>query len=144
MKYKQWLFGGEDFQSVTANTGLLLLRIYTGLSLALAHGIHKTPPSEGFIAGVEKLGFPAPDFFAWAAGLSEFAGGILLALGLLTRPSAFFICFTMSVAAFIRHSADPFGAKEKALLFAMIALFFLLTGAGKFAIDAVIRRRIGK
>ena len=65
--------------------------------------------------GVTAMGFPYPEVFAWAAALSEFLGGICIVLGLFTRPAAFFVFATMSVAAFIAHKADPLQTKELAL-----------------------------
>lgn len=138
---KQLVFGGAVIESTLANVGLTILRVFTGLSMALAHGLGKIPPSERFVEGTSQLGFPLPEFFAWAAGLSEFGGGVFLALGFCTRPAAFFICCTMIVAGFIRHAADPFGSKEKAFLFLVIALAFLLIGAGKYGVDAWVRGR---
>ena len=72
--------------------------------------------------------------------LAEFLGGILLALGLFTRPAAFLIMSTMTVAAFGAHARDPWETKEKALLYLFVAIFFLLAGGGKFAIDRYFRR----
>lgn len=135
------LFGGARIRSVSANAGLALLRIFTGIALAFGHGIGKIPPSQGFVDGVGKLGFPAPGFFAWAAGLSEFAGGICLALGLFTRLSASFVAFTMFVAAFIRHAADGFETQEKALAYLFIALLFAAAGSGNWGLDAFVRER---
>ena len=133
------LFSGTVINSFAANIGLAGLRIFTGLSMAFAHGVGKIPPSEGFTKGIADMGFPAPNWFAWAAGLSEFGGGILIALGLMTRPASFFLGFTMFVAAFIRHAADPFMRKEKALLFLSLAVFFTLVGAGRYSLDRIIR-----
>lgn len=141
MNVKNVLIGGEIIDSHLTNIGLLLLRLFTGLALAFAHGMGKVPPSEGFVEGVAKLGFPMPGFFAWAAGTSELFGGILLAAGLFTRPSAFFILMTMLVAGFLRHGDDPFRTMEKALLFACVALLFVLAGAGKYGVDAILRKR---
>ncbi len=139
---KEAIFGSSRIESLSANVALLILRVFTGLSLAFAHGIHKLPPSERFIEGVANMGFPTPALFGWAAGISEFFGGIFLALGLLTRPSAFFIFITMMVAAFVRHAPDPFSVKEKALLFAIVALALVLIGAGKYSLDAVLGKRL--
>lgn len=120
------------------DAGLLVLRVVTGLFMAFGHGLGKMPPSEGFIGGTEKLGFPMPVFFAWMAGLSEFLGGLLLALGLFTRPAAFFIVCTMATAGFIRHADDPFGTKEKALLYFILGIFFLLSGGGKYGLGKLL------
>jgi putative oxidoreductase len=102
------------------NIGLLVLRVLMGLGIA-SHGYQKlfTPGIlDKFTAGVERLGFPAPGFFAWLAALSEFAGGIFIALGLGTRLSALFVFFTMCVAFFRAHAADPFNLKEPACFMA--------------------------
>lgn len=139
---KKWLLGGVEFQSLMPNVSITLLRLFTGLALAFGHGLGKIPPSERFVEGVAKLGFPLPSLFAWSAGSAEFFGGLLLAAGLLTRPSAFFIFITMTVAAIMRHANDPFAVKEKALLYGFVALVFLIVGCGKYGLDAVISRRL--
>lgn len=140
---KSILFGGTNFRSIPGNLGLAILRIFAGTALAFAHGIGKMPPSEDFIQNTGKLGFPAPVIFSWAASLSEFAGGILLALGLFTRLSSFFIAFTMFVAAFAQHLQDGFEKQEKALMYLFIALLFVGTGSGQLGVDAMIRDRRG-
>ena len=91
------LFGSGDTSRPT-DLGLLVLRLGIGLTLALAHGLGKLPPSDGFIEGTAAMGFPLPVLFAWAAALSEFLGGLLLAVGLATRPAAVFVSVTMAVA----------------------------------------------
>lgn len=138
---KKLLFGGSE-TSVTTDLSLALLRIFVGLAMAFGHGIRKVPPSEGFINGTADMGFPFPTFFAYAAGYSEFLGGIFLALGFMTRPAAFFISATMFVAGFIRHADDPFGSAEKAYLYFIIGLVYLILGAGRLSLDQVIRRRL--
>lgn len=140
-KIKSFLFGGVDISGPVANLGILILRVFVGLTLALAHGTGKIPPSDRFIEGVGKLGFPMPEHFAWAASLSEFLGGILIALGLLTRPAAFFVMFTMGTAFFLVHAADPFQKKELALAYGVIALAILLIGSGRYGLDALFRKR---
>lgn len=135
------LFGGVGIQSKAANVGLFLLRVFTGLSMALAHGIGKIPPSERFVEGVARNGFPLPALFAWLAGSAELFGGVFLAAGFMTRVSAFFVACTMLVAGFVAHAADPFGRKEKALLFLFIAVMYMLVGAGRYSLDHLIKRQ---
>jgi putative oxidoreductase len=144
LNIRWFLTGGAGGGSAAADAGLLALRVFVGLALAFAHGINKIPPAERFVSGVADLGFPAPFAFAWAASLSEFLGGILLALGLLTRPASFFLLATMLVAGFMRHAADPFRDKELAFTFAAVALLFLLAGAGRYSLDHLIRHRFRK
>lgn len=137
---RKLLVGGESNLSTAANAGLTLLRLFTGIALAFGHGVGKIPPGEGLIEATARIGFPAPVIFAWAAGLSEFLGGILLALGLLTRPAAFFICFTMLTALLGVHRADPFQKQELAFLYFFISLAFLLKGSGDWSVDALLRK----
>ena len=141
---RRLLFGGDGGASRLSDLGLLLFRVFVGLALAWGHGINKLPPSEGFVAGVVAMGFPAPLVFAWAAGLAEFVGGHLIALGLLTRPAALFAAVTMFVAAFIRQAGDPFTDIEKALLFLAAAALLMLAGAGRYSLDAFIERRAAR
>lgn len=139
MTLRSLLFGSGDTSRAT-DLGLLILRLGVGLSLAFAHGLGKLPPKPGFVDGVAEMGFPLPALFAWAAGLSEFVGGLLLALGLLTRPAAFFVACTMAVAFFIRHGDDPFADAEKALVYLVVALALMVAGAGRYALDRFLRR----
>ncbi len=138
---KRFLFGGAVIESIPANVGLAILRVFAGLSMALGHGLGKIPPSERFVTITGDLGFPVPEFFAWMAAFSEFGGGLLLALGLLTRPGAFFIWFTMLIAAFFQHAADPFSTKEMAFLYLVITGMFVVVGSGKYGVDNLIRSR---
>jgi putative oxidoreductase len=138
---RNFLFGGAGGGSKIADIGLLVLRLVAGFGLAFGHGLGKFPPSERFIESVSRLGFPEPTIFAWAAALSELVGGICLAAGLLTRPASLAIAFTMGTAAFRSNAGEPFASKEKALLYMTIAVCFLIAGAGRYAVDALVRRR---
>lgn len=124
-----------------SDLGLLIFRLFVGLAMAFSHGLGKIPPPEQMIAGVEAMGFPMAIAFAWAAGLSEFIGALLLASGLFTRIAASFIGFTMGVAAFVAHGADPFAKKEMALLYLAASVMFIFTGAGKYSLDSLIRKK---
>ncbi|HLM02408.1 MAG TPA: DoxX family protein [Pyrinomonadaceae bacterium] len=136
---KQLLFGGETSASPLTNLGLTLLRIFAGIGL-MTHGVGKIQPKPEFIESVAGMGFPMPVFFAWAAGLAEFAGGALLILGLFTRPVSFLIAFTMGTALLGRHLNDPFATQEKAFLYFFIALAFLFMGANFWSVDGILRR----
>lgn len=137
----KFLFGSGKYSGVAANLGLLIGRLGFGVMLALQHGIKKLPPSDRFIGGVGDMGFPAPVLFAWLATLAEFAGGLLMAAGLLTRPAAVVIAFNMCVAGLIRHAADPLQKKELAFVYLFFALTYLFVGAGRYSIDWLISLR---
>lgn len=135
---RKYFFGGAGGASAAVDAGLLAMRLIAGLGIAFGHGILKLPPSEGFVKGVVGMGMPA--FMAWGATFAELGGGILLALGLFTRPSAALILFTMCVALFGVHAQQPFAKQELALLYGSIALLFVLAGSGRFGVDALIRK----
>lgn len=116
--------------------GLLVVRLGFGLMLAFSHGLGKMSALGKFTEGVANRGMPLPWLLGPAAALSEFVGGILIAIGLLTRPAAFFALVTMLVAAGHIHAADPFAKKELALAYAVAALAVLIAGPGRFSIDA--------
>lgn len=138
---KNTLFATTAESSPKNEFSLLFLRVLAGLTMAFSHGLGKVPPPEMLIQKVGEFGFPMPGFFAWAAALSEFAGGLLLAMGLLTRPAALFLSITMLVAAFGIHWNDPFGKKELGLLYFAICLVFVLRGSGRWSIDHLISKK---
>lgn len=140
MTIRDALFGPARQHTAGIDAGLLLLRLFFGLALAFGHGLGKLPPSDRFTAGVDDMGFPVPILFAWAAGMAEFGGGVLIALGLLTRPAAVFVAFNMLVAVTLRHAGDSFADRESALSFAVASIAILLAGGGRYALDALFRR----
>jgi len=121
--------------AITRDLALLVLRLGFGAALALTHGRAKLAAPARFIEALAKHDFPLPGFFGWAAILSEFAGGLLLAVGLLTRPAATFVAITLGVAAFDFHSADPFAKRELALAYAVVALSVAIAGPGRYSLD---------
>jgi putative oxidoreductase len=123
-----------------------LIRITTGL-LLLPHGAQKLFGAFGgygleatgqFFAS--KLGLPAS--LALIAGLIEFFGGIALALGFLTRPSAALIAGMMDVAVFAVHLGLGFfwteGGFEYPLFWGIVALYFVIRGGGSYSLDHLI------
>ncbi|MFK0687246.1 DoxX family protein [Mesorhizobium sp. IMUNJ 23033] len=74
-----------------------------------------------------------------AAAILEFVGGILLALGLLTRPVAFLLCGEMAIAYFMAHYPRDFfpvnNGGDAAISFCFIFLYLVFAGAGAFALD---------
>lgn len=135
---KTVLFGGVKLNSAIGDLGLLILRVFAGLSLALAHGWSKVPPGEAFVQTVTSLGFPAE--MAYLTMLTEFFGGLALAAGLLTRPVALAMVINFSVAGFMSHAADPYLRKELPFMFLAVATMFLFVGAGRFSVDRMLKK----
>ena len=79
-----------------------------------------------------------------AAGVIEFFGGILIAVGLLTRPAAFLGSGEMAVAYFWKHSPNGFwpiqNKGEAAVLYCFAFLFIAAFGAGRFGLGARLKR----
>jgi putative oxidoreductase len=139
-KLKNYFFSPTTTSGFAFDGALLILRLTFGLSMAFAHGLGKVPPHEKFVEVVAQMGFPLPVVFAWSAGLTEFLGGILIAIGLATRPSALFLAFTMAIAAFVAHADDPFQKKETAILYLAFSVAIMLLGSGKYAVDSFYRK----
>jgi putative oxidoreductase len=133
MNIKNCLFATNS--GTSGQVGLLLLRLFAGLAMAFTHGMSKFPISEQLIGGVQSVGFPMPVFFAYAAASTELIGGILLALGLFTRPVGILLAFTMFIAGIFIHAADPFNVKELAFLYMFVFIFFACYGGGRFSVD---------
>ena len=125
----------------SGDVGLMITRLFFGLSMAWAHGLHKLPPSEKWIAKVESLGFMLPELFAWSAGLAECAGGLLIALGLATRGAALSLLVTMGVAVFIAHGGDPFRKMELGLCYGVVSLMLTMIGPGRYSLDHLFSAR---
>ena len=139
-RFRNFLIGGTNRSRLT-DLGLLLIRVVGGLGLAFGHGLGKVPPQAGFFNMIEGLGLPP--WLAWASATAEFAGGILLAIGLLTRPAALLITINHIVAVFLAHAGDPFNVRELAILYLAIAVLFMLIGSGRYSVDSALRRRRG-
>ncbi len=128
------------------SAGLLILRLFLGLGL-VAHGYQKffLFGISGFAGFLEKMGAPAPYASAWLSASTELAGGLLIALGLFTRPAAVPLAINMVVAAFLAHSgyfitnAPP--GREYALNLAAAFVALALTGAGQYSIDHRLARQ---
>jgi len=129
------------------STGLLIIRLGLGVMMVL----HGYPKVFGGVETWEKLGSAManfgieqyPIFFGAAAAFSEFIGGILLILGLLTRPAAFLLACTMLVAS-AKHYFEADGinifrsiSHATELFFVFIGLLF--TGPGKFSVSDLIK-----
>lgn len=132
---KRWLFD-PGTHTGPASVGLLLLRLGTGLSMALGHGWGKLQSwSELSKTFPDPLGIGSTYSLAGAL-LGELVGPVMIALGLGTRVAAIPAAFTMGVAVFVIHAADPFAKQEKALLFLLAFVAILFTGAGRYSLDA--------
>ena len=129
-----------QWEAKLSTVGWLVFRVGIGLMMA-PHGFGK-------LMNFSKIAPNFMNFMGLGGSISlalvvaaEFFGALAVMFGFLTRWAAFSIVFTMSVAAFIAHAADPFAKKELALLYALVFLFPLIAGGGKFSLDSLIAKK---
>jgi putative oxidoreductase len=127
----------SSLETVWAPRLLSVLRIMTAL-LFMEHGTMKLlnfPASDN----------PGPALFSLIgfAGMLELVGGLLLVLGLFTRPVAFILSGQMAVAYFMAHAPHSFfpavNKGEGAILFCFVFLYLAAAGAGPWSVDAARR-----
>ncbi len=118
-----------------APQALALLRIVTAL-IFIAHGTQKL------------FGFPAPAGFTlppafslfWFGAILETFGGLLILIGLCTRPVAFVLAGEMAVAYWMFHASRNFyptlNNGDAAILYCFIFLYLAFAGAGAWALDS--------
>ena len=112
---------------------LAALRIVTAL-LFIEHGTQKffdfPPAAQPFGDLMNLIG---------VAGVLEVAGGLLVLIGLFTRPVAFVLCGFMAVAYFMAHAPQSFfpinNRGDAAILFCFVFLYLTAAGPGAFALD---------
>ncbi len=136
---------------------LTVLRLVLGV-VFFAHGAQKVLGwfggfgFSGTMGGMEHMGIPAP--FAFLAIAAEFAGGLGLILGFLSRVAAFGIFVEMSVAVATIHAANGLfmnwmgtqkgeGFEYHLLALALLAVI-LVRGAGALSLDRLISRSLGR
>jgi putative oxidoreductase len=123
-----------DFLRPYTSQLLAVLRIVAGL-LLLQHGTAKY------------LNFPlgrgnnaSPFTMSGFAGVLELVGGVLLVIGLFTRPVAFILSDTLAVAYFYAHAPQDFfpirNGGELAALYSFVFLYLAAAGGGDWSVDS--------
>ncbi len=123
-----------DWATVWAPRALAVMRIVVAL-LFIEHGTQKlfsfpsTPP----------VGNPPLFALLWFAAVLEAGGGLLVALGLFTRPVAFLLSGEMAVGYFMDHAPRGFfpvlNGGEGAILYCFVFLYLAAAGAGAWSLD---------
>ncbi len=123
----------------------LILRVSTGAFMCYFHGWSKLISDSdrwnrlGLTLtqwiGFENLSTP----LGFMATFAESIGSIFIVIGLMTRPMAFLLFFTMLVASAKKLSQTGFGGSELPLIYLIISFFILFNGSGKYSIDYLIK-----
>ena len=131
----------RDLQSLDRYTpyALAALRIVTAL-IFMAHGTQKL---FGFPA-LPDGGVPPAFSLFWIGAILELGGGILILLGLFTRPVAFILSGEMAVAYWMFHAPQSFyptvNGGDAAILYCFVFLLLVFTGPGAWSVDGARRR----
>lgn len=137
---------------------LSLLRFMSGL-LFLQHGTQKVlmfppkpppPPAAaaaGAAAGAAKAaGSSLLAVLGPASGWMELVGGILLVIGLFSRPVAFLCAGEMAIAYFMVHAPRNFypilNGGDLAILFCFVFLYIAFAGGGSISVDQAMKKKI--
>jgi putative oxidoreductase len=129
----------STLQTVWAPRLLSILRIVSAL-IFMEHGTQKL------------LGFPlseqaAPELLSLGgiSGILELVGGVLLVLGLFTRPVAFILSGMMAVAYWYAHAPQDFfpvnNGGDAAILYCFVFLYLFAAGGGPWSLDAWLRSK---
>jgi putative oxidoreductase len=122
-----------ELETVWAPRMLSILRIVAAL-IFMVHGMMKL---FGFPPGDR----PQPELFSLLglAGVLEFFGGILLVLGLFTRPVAFILSGEMAFAYWMAHAPQHFfpavNGGDAAILYCFVFLYLAVAGGGAWSLD---------
>lgn len=134
-------YNNSNSGSIAKDIIVLAVRVFVGFAM-LSHGF---PKLQMLLAGgkIEFFDFMGmgPQVTLILTIFAEFVCSILLILGLFTRVSLGFLIFTMIIAAFVVHGADPFEKREMSLVYLSVYLLLMVVGAGKVSVDHMIERR---
>jgi len=119
------------------------LRVICGFAL-MAHGWPKLQAPMGAAGMVEGIGFAPGWFWSPALAVTEFFGGLLLLLGLLTRFAAAGTTIILLVTVWFHWVLleQGYGGSELSLLWSAITLYFVVRGGGLYSLDRLIGRQL--
>jgi putative oxidoreductase len=139
-----YILGGNsvnEFYSTWSLRVLSVLRIVAGF-LMIWHGNQKL------------FGYPislppgAEGALVTTAGIIELFGGLLILIGLFTRPVAFLISGLMAAAYFLAHAPSGFlpivNQGELAAIYSFLYLYFAFAGGGAWSLDTLLSRSTGR
>lgn len=126
---------------IHTDLGLLLLRLFTGLTMLFSHGWRKMMNYQDISDSFPSVLGMGPELSLSMAVFAEVFCAALLALGLFTRLALVPLIITMLVAVFIIHADDPFNKQEFGLLYLLPYITLFLTGPGKYSLDAKLFSR---
>ena len=118
-----------------------VLRVVAGVALAV-HGYPKIMDPMKLVGMVESLGFAPGPLWAVLLAATEFIGGLLLVVGLLTRPVALAATLVLLVTVYFHWivKSQGWSGSEKSILWAAMTFLVFVRGAGAHSIDRFLKR----
>jgi putative oxidoreductase len=135
-----WLAG---LYASLAGPSIFLMRVAAGVAMAI-HGSGKIQDPFRNVAMVEKLGFVPGELWSPLLAGTEFFGGILLAIGFLTRPAALGATIVLLVTVWFHWivQGQGYGGSEKSILWAAMTFYFVSHGGGYLSVDRALRKEL--
>jgi putative oxidoreductase len=118
-----------------------VLRVAAGVALAV-HGYPKIKDPMKLVGMVESRGFAPGPLWAVLLAATEFIGGLLLVVGLLTRPAALAATIVLLVTVYFHWivKSQGWSGSEKSILWAAMTFLVFVRGAGAHSIDRFLKR----
>ena len=120
---------------------MLALRLAIGVRLVegTQDNVFSHERMEEFARFLAAQGTAAPMFSAYLSAYAQFICGILIVLGLFTRPAGLVMTINFICALIIAHRTTPFVQTWPALMMLAAAIHFLFCGAGALSLDRFTR-----
>lgn len=120
---------------------IALLRIVAGAAL-ITHGWGKIQDPTAMSGFLESMGFWPGAFWSFMVAIAESIGGLLIAIGLFTRPAALMNLISMTVIIWFHwiFKEEGYGGAEKAILWWVMLFYFVVHGGQHYAVDKVMKR----
>ena len=130
-----------DLSPRNGHVALLIFRVLVAVFI-LTHGI---PKLQKLLSGAE-IQFADPYGLGVTTSFvlvifAEFFCGLLVLVGLATRLAVIPLMITMATAVIFAHADDPFGVKEKPLLFFICFGLLAVFGSGRYSVDRALENR---
>jgi uncharacterized membrane protein YphA (DoxX/SURF4 family) len=131
-------------RELPSNIVLFVLRAMVGVNMACLHGWDKLHHFSSRVGSVpDPLGV-GPKYALTITVAGEFVGGILMATGLLGRVGAFLVAFVSALALAATYHGSAWHERELWGLYLAGSLTVLLLGCGRYALDSVVWKKLGK
>jgi putative oxidoreductase len=130
-----------DLPHTNGHVALLIFRVLVAIFM-LTHGI---PKLQKLLSG-DEIQFANPYGLGVTTSFvlvifAEFFCSVLVIPGLATRLAVIPLMITMATAVIFAHADDPFGVKEKPLLFLLCFGLLAVFGSGRYSVDRALERR---